>query len=87
VKLISQGESDVRNGRVKPQLEVFNDIENLLKENCNEFNVRNNLDNVAENDLINNTDEIRSQFMIRLPNWMIETVQNWRKKTIQAPES
>ena len=30
LKLISQGESDVRNGRVKPQDEVFNDIEKLL---------------------------------------------------------
>ncbi len=32
LKLISQGESDVRNGRVKPQEEVFKDIENSLKE-------------------------------------------------------
>ena len=32
LKLISQGESDVRNGRVKPQKEVFKDIENSLKE-------------------------------------------------------
>ncbi len=32
LKLISQGESDVRNGRVKPQDEVFKDIEKLLKE-------------------------------------------------------
>jgi len=31
LKLISQGESDVRNGRVKPQDEVFKDIEKLLK--------------------------------------------------------
>ncbi len=32
LKLISQGESDVRNGRVKPQDEVFKDIEKALKE-------------------------------------------------------
>ena len=32
LKLISQGESDVRNGKVKPQEEVFKDIENSLKE-------------------------------------------------------
>ena len=32
LKLISQGESDVRNGRVKPQDELFKDIEKLLKE-------------------------------------------------------
>ena len=32
LKLISQGETDVRNGRVKPQVEVFKDIEKLLKE-------------------------------------------------------
>ena len=32
LKLISQGESDVRNGRVKPQDEVFKNIEKLLKE-------------------------------------------------------
>ena len=32
LKLISQGESDVRNGRVKSQEEVFKDIENSLKE-------------------------------------------------------
>ncbi|MBN2686999.1 MAG: type II toxin-antitoxin system Phd/YefM family antitoxin [Deltaproteobacteria bacterium] len=32
LKLISQGESDVRDGRVKPQEEVFKDIENALKE-------------------------------------------------------
>ena len=32
LKLISQGESDVRNGRVKPQNEVFKNIEKLLKE-------------------------------------------------------
>ncbi|MBW1835967.1 MAG: type II toxin-antitoxin system Phd/YefM family antitoxin [Deltaproteobacteria bacterium] len=31
LKLISQGESDVRNGRVKSQEEVFKDIENSLK--------------------------------------------------------
>ena len=32
LKLISQGESDVRNGRVKSQEDVFKDIENSLKE-------------------------------------------------------
>jgi prevent-host-death family protein len=32
LKLISQGESDVRNGRVRPQDEVFKDIEKSLKE-------------------------------------------------------
>ena len=32
LKLISQGESDVRNGRVRLQSEVFNGIENSLKE-------------------------------------------------------
>jgi prevent-host-death family protein len=32
LKLISQGESDVRNGRVKPQDKVFKDIEKSLKE-------------------------------------------------------
>ena len=32
LKLISQGESDVRNGKVKAQDEVFKDIEKLLKE-------------------------------------------------------
>jgi len=32
LKLISQGESDVRNGRVKSQDEVFKDIEKSLKE-------------------------------------------------------
>ena len=32
LKLISQGESDVRNGRVKPQDEVFKEIEKLVKE-------------------------------------------------------
>ncbi|MBW1767508.1 MAG: type II toxin-antitoxin system Phd/YefM family antitoxin [Deltaproteobacteria bacterium] len=32
LKLISQGESDVRNGRVTPQDELFKDIEKLLKE-------------------------------------------------------
>ena len=31
LKLISQGESDVRNGRVKPQENVFEDIEKSLK--------------------------------------------------------
>jgi prevent-host-death family protein len=32
LKLISQGESDVRNGRVRLQDEVFKDIEKSLKE-------------------------------------------------------
>jgi len=31
LKLISQGESDVKNGRVKPQEKVFKDIEESLK--------------------------------------------------------
>jgi len=33
LKLISQGETDIRNGRVRPQADVFNDIEKSLKEN------------------------------------------------------
>ena len=32
LKLISQGESDARNGKVRLQEKVFNDIENSLKE-------------------------------------------------------
>jgi prevent-host-death family protein len=32
LKLISQGEGDIRNGRVKSQEDVFRDIENSLKE-------------------------------------------------------
>ena len=32
LKLISQGEIDVRNGRVNSQEDVFNDVENSLKE-------------------------------------------------------
>ena len=32
LKLISQGEGDIRNGRVKSQEDVFKDIEILLKE-------------------------------------------------------
>jgi prevent-host-death family protein len=32
LKLISQGEEDVRNGRVKPQKDVFADLEASLKE-------------------------------------------------------
>lgn len=32
LKLLSQGESDLRNGRVKPQEAVFQGIENALKE-------------------------------------------------------
>jgi len=33
LKLISEGEADVREGRVKSQEDVFNDIENGLKAN------------------------------------------------------
>jgi prevent-host-death family protein len=32
LKLLSQGESDIRNGQTKSQEEVFNEIVNLLKE-------------------------------------------------------
>jgi len=32
LKLISQGENDLRNGRVRPQEDVFKDIESDLKE-------------------------------------------------------
>ncbi len=32
LKLISQGENDIREGRVKSQEEVFNDLEKLLQE-------------------------------------------------------
>ena len=32
LKLISQGENDIRDGKVKPQEDVFKDIENSLKE-------------------------------------------------------
>jgi hypothetical protein len=32
LKLISQGENDVRDGNVKSQEEVFKDIENFLRE-------------------------------------------------------
>ncbi|MFA6470395.1 MAG: type II toxin-antitoxin system Phd/YefM family antitoxin [Candidatus Latescibacterota bacterium] len=32
LKLIAQGEEDIRNGKVKPQEDVFKDIEILLKE-------------------------------------------------------
>jgi len=32
LKLISQGEIDVRNGRINSHENVFNDIENSLKE-------------------------------------------------------
>ena len=31
LKLISQGESEIRSGKTKPQQEVFEGIENLLK--------------------------------------------------------
>jgi prevent-host-death family protein len=32
LKLVSQGESDIKDGRVRSQEEVFKDIENSLKE-------------------------------------------------------
>jgi prevent-host-death family protein len=32
LKLISQGEQDIKDGKSKPQEEVFADIENILKE-------------------------------------------------------
>lgn len=32
LKLISQGEKDIKNGKLKSQEEVFADIENILKE-------------------------------------------------------
>lgn len=32
LKLISQGEKDIKDGKSKPQEEVFADIENILKE-------------------------------------------------------
>jgi prevent-host-death family protein len=32
LKLISQGENDLRNGRIRSQEDVFKDIENQLKE-------------------------------------------------------
>ncbi len=32
LKLISQGESDIHNGKVKPQEELFDEIEDALKE-------------------------------------------------------
>ena len=32
LKLVSQGESDIKNGKVKSQEDVFKDIENSLKE-------------------------------------------------------
>lgn len=32
LKLISQGEEDIRNGRIKPQEEVFAGIDQMLKE-------------------------------------------------------
>ena len=34
LKLLSQGESDVRLGQTRPQQDVFNEIENALKEKC-----------------------------------------------------
>jgi len=32
LKLVSQGESDIKNGKVRPQEDVFKDIEKTLKE-------------------------------------------------------
>lgn len=32
LKLISQGENEIRNGKAKPQQEVFESIENILKD-------------------------------------------------------
>jgi len=32
LKLVSQGESDIKNGKVRSQEDVFKDIENTLKE-------------------------------------------------------
>ena len=32
LKLISQGEQDIKDGKSRPQEEVFGDIENILKE-------------------------------------------------------
>jgi prevent-host-death family protein len=32
LKLISQGEDEIRNGKAKPQQEVFDSIENILKD-------------------------------------------------------
>ena len=40
LKLISQGESDVRNGKVRSQEDVFKDIENSLKEKLNSYGNR-----------------------------------------------
>jgi prevent-host-death family protein len=34
LKLISQGEADIRNGKAKIQEDVFKDIETALKEKC-----------------------------------------------------
>lgn len=31
LKLLSQGEKDIKNGKTKPQEEVFADIENIMK--------------------------------------------------------
>lgn len=32
LKLVSQGEADVRNGNVRPQEDVFEDLENFIKQ-------------------------------------------------------
>jgi len=32
LKALSQGESDIKNGDVKPQEDVFNELENVLKD-------------------------------------------------------
>ena len=32
LKLVSQGETDIKNGKIRPQEDVFKDIENSLKE-------------------------------------------------------
>ena len=39
LKLISQGEEDIKNGRTKTQVEVFENIEKTLKEKENEENI------------------------------------------------
>ncbi len=39
LKALSQGESDIKNGDVKPQEDVFNEIESSLKASLNESNL------------------------------------------------
>jgi prevent-host-death family protein len=34
LKLVSEGETDIREGRAKPQDEVFDEIEKMLKDSC-----------------------------------------------------